>query len=98
MKKKDPSENGSQLGNLIERYKRILQPPQASIEKEFIQVVTETVGIQLLAHQVSYTVSNKTIYIKAPSILRSELLLHKVEILKVLKEKLGEQASPTTIL
>jgi hypothetical protein len=98
MDKKDPSENVSQLGNLIERYKKILKPPQASVEKEFIMVAKEVVGIELKPNQVSYTVSTKTIYIKAPSLLRSELLLYKVEILLNLKERLGDQNSPTTIL
>ena len=98
MKKKDPTENHSQLGNLLERYKRCFTPPQASVEKECITVIKEVCDIGLLPHQVSYTVSTRTIAIKAPSLLRSELRLHHEAILVALGKRLGNKNSPHTII
>ncbi|MEN9920283.1 MAG: hypothetical protein RL538_176 [Candidatus Parcubacteria bacterium] len=98
MKKKDPSENKEQLGRLLERYKVFLKPPQASVEKECLQVISEVTGIMLRSDQVSYTVATKTLYIKAPSLLRSELLLRRVELLEAFKGRLGGGSAPSSIL
>jgi hypothetical protein len=98
MKKKDPTLNNQQLGNLLERYKRVLKPPQASVEKECVQVIKDLLGVELALSQVSYTVHSKTIYIKAPSVLRSELSRSYPLILRELKARLGEGSSPQTIL
>jgi hypothetical protein len=98
MRKKDPSDNDRQLGRLLERYKTLLKPPQASVEKECITVIEEITGIALRPHQVHYTVTSRTLTIKAPSILRSELSLHRTDILVALKNRLGEGSAPTTII
>jgi hypothetical protein len=95
--KKDPTENKHQLGNLLSRYKNIFKPPQASVEKEFIVAVETVCGIKLLPHQVEYRVASKTISIKAPSLLRSELLLHRGDVLKEVENRIGASA-PKTIL
>ena len=98
MKKKDPNESVHQLGNLLARYKSILKPPQASVEKECLAVIKAVTGIELLPHQVSYTVSTRTLVLKTPSLLRSELMLHRGDILQELKGRLGEGSAPHTIL
>lgn len=98
MKKKDPNESVHQLGNLLARYRAILKPPQASVEKECLVVIKDVTGIELRSHQVSYTVSTRTLVLKTPSLLRSELMLHRQAILLELKKRLGEKGSPDTIL
>lgn len=98
MRKKDPNDSVHQLGNLIARYKTLLKPPQASVEKESIIVIKEVTGIEIQPHQVSYTVATKTLVLKTPSLLRSELLLHRERILSELKQRLGEKGSPDTLL
>jgi hypothetical protein len=98
MQKKDPNKNNNQLGNLIERYKKILKPPQASVEKEAIVVIEKVTNIRLLPHQITYTVSSKTLFVKAPSIIRSELKVYHPTIIKELQAHLGAQNSPHTIL
>jgi hypothetical protein len=98
MKKKDPSESVHQLGNLLARYKAVLKPPQASVERECIMVVKEVTGIELLPQQVSYTVATKTLVLKTPSLLRSELLLQRQGILIELKKRLGEKRAPDVII
>ncbi|MEY2665462.1 MAG: hypothetical protein RLZZ480_567 [Candidatus Parcubacteria bacterium] len=96
--KKDPTENSHQLGNLLARYKNLFKPPQASIEKEFIAAVEMVCGITLLPHQVEYKVTSKTIIIKAPSLLRSELLLHRDSVLREVTSRVGVSSAPQTIL
>jgi hypothetical protein len=98
MKKKDPSDNDRQLGRLLERYKTLLKPPQASVEKECILVIEELTGIALRPHQVRYTVSTRTLTVKAPSLLRSELSLHRLDLLEAFKNRLGATVAPTTII
>ncbi len=98
MEKKDPLLSKHQLGNLIDRYKRILRPPQASVEKEVIEVVKEMVGIELKPSQVTYTVSTRTISITAPSVIRSELKQVQQAILNELKNRLGVEHAPKAIL
>jgi hypothetical protein len=98
MKKKDPNESMHQLGNLLLKYKSLLKPPQASVEKECITAITHVTGITLLPHQVSYTVATKTLILKAPSLVRSELMLRRGDILEECKRRLGEKGSPETIL
>ncbi len=98
MKKKDPSLNREQLGHLLLRYKTILKPPQASVEKEAVAVITEVTGITLTTAQLSYTVHTRTLTIKAPSLLRSELYLKREVILSTLRQRLGEQSAPTTLI
>lgn len=96
--KKDPKENKNQLGNLLERYKRILKPPQASVEKEAIIVIESITGITLQPQQINYTVVSRTLVIKAPSIIRSELKIHHPDIVKELQSRLGVQNAPSVII
>ncbi len=95
--KKDPTQNKNQLGNLLARYARIFKPPQASVEKECIVVITEVCGITLLPHQLEYRVATRTLQLKTPSLLRSELLMKSNLILDELAKRLGSTA-PTTLL
>ena len=96
--KKNPGDNIQQLGNLIERYKKILKPPQASVEKVAIDVIKERFGITLQPNQISYTVASKILAIKAPSLIRSELMRQSGEIKAELRNRLGEHNSPTTLI
>ncbi len=98
MKKKDPAHNSQQLGNLLLRYKKIIKPPQQSVVIEVVSVIKEVVGIDVIAKQFEYTVSSRTVYIKTPSILRTEIVKRKSEILKALSERLGENNCPLNII
>ncbi len=94
MKKKDPTRNVEQLGNLLERYKKLFKPPQQSVVAEVVIVVGEVIGLQVLSTQFEYNVSSRIIYIKTPSVVRTEILKKKDSIKKALKERLGEHNSP----
>lgn len=99
MRSKKPADaNESQIGNLFAKYKQLLKPPQASVEKECIEVIKEITGFTLKPEQVSYTVSNRTLYLQVPSVLKSELKSQYPTILSQLKSRLTAAHSPTTIL
>lgn len=76
------------LGSLFEKYEKLLIPPQASVEKEVMKVISEVCGRTLSPGQVSYTVSTKTIYLKVPSILKSDILRSREEVLSRLRSAL----------
>lgn len=96
--KKDPTNNKQQLGQLLERYKRLLKPPQASVEKEAISVIAAVSGITLTSTQVRYTPSTRTLAITAPSVIRSELLRITPTLLSQLQNELGAGHAPLHII
>lgn len=86
------------IGDLFEKYRLHIKAPQKSVERESILVVKKITNFDLTEEQVIYTPATRTLYIKAPSILKSELQLHYPVILKELALKLGKVNSPNTIL
>lgn len=98
MKKKDPTYNPDQLGNLLERYKKVLKPPQQSVIKEVVSVVNENMGLSVLSSQFEYKVSSRVVYIKTGSLVRTEILRKKEVLKKALIERLGESNSPVDFI
>lgn len=98
MNKKDPSNNVTQLGNLIERYKKILKPPQSSVVKVVVEVVYEVLGIELLQTQLEYQVASRTIFFRVPSIIKGEILQKRDVIKQILTERLGDSNAPQNFL
>lgn len=85
------------IGDLFERYKKHFKAPQASVEKECVIVIKDTTGFSIDLKQVEYTVSTKTLYLKLPSIVKSELKFHHKIILETLDERLGVDVAPKKI-
>lgn len=85
------------LGDLFERYQRLLKPPQSSVEKLVVEVIKEKFGFDIDQNKCSYNVSTKTVYLTIPGILKTEIFLKKNELLRSLKEKMGDNA-PNNIL
>jgi len=85
------------LGDLFERYRTKIKAPQASVEKECLVIIKELTQFDLKLSQLEYTVSTRTISLRVPSILRTEILFRKTEILEKLKAHLGADNCPTYI-
>ncbi len=98
MQKKDPVQNSEQLGNLLLRYKKIFKPPQQSVLLEVVVVIKEVLGIEVSTTQFSYTVASRVVYIKTPSIIKTEILKKKEIIKKALAQRLGDQHSPVDFI
>lgn len=79
----------TKLGSLFEKYERLLVPPQASVEKEIIRVVSEVCGYTLSREQITYTVATKSAYLRVPSLRKSEILRFREDILLRLKKDLS---------
>lgn len=85
------------LGDLFERYRTRIKAPQASVEKECIVIIKELTQFDIQLSQLEYTVGTRTISLRVPSILRTEILFKKAEILEKLKAHLGADNCPTYI-
>lgn len=96
--KKGPTIRIEKIGGLFEKYKKLLKPPQSSVEKAFQRILEETTNFTLTTDQITYTVSTKTLYIQAPSIIKSEIQLKKPQLLSLLAKELGVENCPKTIL
>ena len=86
------------VGDLFKKYQLHFKPPQATVEKAFVEAVLKVAGFKIDKKSVSYTVSTKTIGLNVPSILKSELRFKHEDILKELRQVLGDKEAPTTIL
>jgi len=86
------------VGDLFDKYRTLFKAPQATVEKEFLIVVTEVTGYKLALGQISYTVSTRTISLRVPSIMKSELKFHYSKILQTLENRLGVDGSPKVII
>jgi hypothetical protein len=86
------------LGDLFGKYKTHFKPPQATIEKAFVDAVRASTGYEIEISKVRYTLPTKTISLSIPSLLKTELKLKQVVIIKELKKQLGEKEAPKTII
>ena len=86
------------MSSLLESFQKRFTPPQASVEKRVAEIICEITPLTIKPEQVSYSVGSKTISLKVPSILKSELQHHKATILGRLESEMGIKNSPKTIL
>ena len=87
-----------QVGDLFAKYRKLLKPPQASVEKEFVVVVKDVAGLTISDEQVHYKVSTRTIGLTVPSLIKTEIKFKEQEILHEITNRLGEGNQPTTII
>lgn len=86
------------LSTLLENFQKRFVPPQASVEKRVAEIICELTPLTVTQDQVTYTVTSRTISLKVPSILKSELQNQKTAILDCLVKEMGVKNAPRTIL
>jgi hypothetical protein len=86
------------VGDLFEKYRHLLKPPQASVEKECLEVIKKITGFDLSEYKITYTVSTRTISLGVPSVLKSEIKFNQEKILSQLRINLGETNCPKIII
>lgn len=86
------------ISDLFSRYQNLIKPPQSSVTKVFIEVCGEEMGLTLSPTQCEYNVHSRMLFVKTPSVLKSEILKKKKALLSELKIRLGENNSPVEIL
>ncbi len=86
------------IKDLFSKYKNTLIAPQQTVEMEVVRIVGEVLNFKLKEDQVTYTVSTRTVYIKAPGMVKQEIKIKQPQILTELKKRLGAKNSPEIIL
>jgi len=86
------------ISDLFASYKKRFKAPQKSVILAFVEVVRDVCEINLKESEVSYTPSSRTLALRAPGQIKSEILFQKEEILLHMKGRLGVQSAPTNIL
>lgn len=86
------------LSELFEKYKRTLKAPQGSVIKEFCEVVDELYSISIPKEKVTYNTYTRVLSLTVSGPLKTEVVLHKKEIITHLKGRLGEKSAPKEII
>ena len=86
------------VGSLFENFQKRFVPPQASVEKRVAEIICEITPLIITAEQVTYAVTSRTVSLKIPSILKSELQHQKTAILDRLVSEMGVKNAPKNIL
>ncbi len=97
MKEYSTPKKMKKIGDLFLKYKKNLKPPQKTVEKACIDKIFEITGFKLEPNQVIYTLSTRTVFLKIPSILKSEIKFHYQKVLDDLEKDLGKLNSPKQI-
>lgn len=88
----------TKIADLFAVYKLRLKAPQGAVVKAFSEVVLDLLNIQVKDGWCSYSVTSRMLYISSTGPFKSEILMHKKEILTHLKGRLGEKSAPNDIL
>lgn len=88
----------TRVGDLFLKYQTTLQAPQASVEKACVVAIKEVAGFVVSQDCVTYTVATRTISLRVPSVLKSELQFYTEKILARLEQELGAKSVPKTVL
>jgi len=86
------------IDGLFDKYKRVLKAPQGVVVDGFIEVVSDLIGVEIPKERIRYVTHTKTLSLSISGPLKSEILLHKDEIIRHLKGRLGQQSAPKDIL
>lgn len=86
------------VGDLFDKYRQTLKAPQKTVVRAFCEVVDDLLDITVDEKKISYTPASRTLSFKVGGPLKSEILLHKQEIMTHLKGRLGEKSAPKDIL
>ncbi|MFT5037180.1 MAG: hypothetical protein ACI9VM_000757 [Candidatus Azotimanducaceae bacterium] len=86
------------IGDLFDKYRKTLKAPQGSVIKVFCEVVFELLTIEINKERIKYSPSTKILSLATGGPLKSEIQLHKKEILTHMKGRLGEKSAPKDIL
>jgi len=96
--KKQRGGDVKKVGDLFDKYKRILKAPQGVVVDSFIEVVSDLVGIEIPKDRIVYTVYNKTLTLRVSGVLKTEIFLKKKEIILHMKGRIGEKSIPKIFL
>lgn len=88
----------TKVSTLFDKYVRLLVPPQSSVEKVACEVINAHLRCVVTVEQVTYTVPTRTLYVAAPALYKQEVRMQHDSILGELRQRLGPERCPLTIL
>lgn len=77
----------------LNKFKNIV-PPERFIKREIVGVVKEIVGVVL--HENNLKLKRNVVYISTQAVIKSEVFLHKKEILLLLSQRLSKYKQTVT--
>lgn len=86
------------ITNLFDSYRTRLIAPKRTIIEAFIEVVSDLYGFTVGAEEIAYTPATRTLSLRSPGPLKTEVLLRKEEILAHLTGRLGQKNAPKDIV
>ncbi|MDC1205549.1 hypothetical protein N8083_01740 [Candidatus Pacebacteria bacterium] len=86
------------IGDLFEKYRKTLVAPQRTVIETFCEVVLELLSIEITKKSVKYSPSTRILSVGTGGPLKSEIKLHRTEILAHMKGRLGEKNAPKDII
>jgi hypothetical protein len=98
MKRKGSSGEMTALDALLHRYRTVLKAPEKTVVTAIVDVIKDLYGFDVAPKVFRYRPETRVITILASGVLKTEIMLHKREILTHLKGRLGVDKSPKDIL
>jgi hypothetical protein len=86
------------VSDLFKKYAQTLRAPQGIVTTAFIEAVREVCGANLTKSQCTYSVPTRTLSVHASGMIKTEISLKKRDILKHMKDTVGEKSVPVDIL
>ena len=77
------------ITSFLDRFKKIT-PPDEFVRKTAVEILREVIGVKLSISHIS--IEGGILHIRNNSFIKSEVFLHKEQILQLLKDRLKEQA------
>jgi hypothetical protein len=87
----------TKLSSLFEKYTKLLKAPQGVVIDAFVEVVKDVLNLSIPKDKITYVVRTRTLRVAVFGPMKTEIQLHKREILTHLKGRLGEQSAPVEI-
>ncbi len=98
MRLKKDTNKATKISDLFAKYKNTLQAPEKTVVDCFIEVVEDIIGLRVSSKAVKYTVYSQTLSVSVQGPLKSEIKLHKHEILAHMKGRIGDKNAPKDII
>lgn len=86
------------VSDLFKKYAQTLRAPQGIVITAFTEAVKDVCGAVLTKEQCTYTVTTETLSVHASGVIKTEIKLHKKDILNHMKDTIGEKSLPKNIL
>lgn len=86
------------VSDLFKKYTQTLHAPQGIVITAFIVAVEEVCGATLTKKHCLYNPNTRTLTVQASGMIKTEITLHKKDILRMMRDTIGEKNLPKDIL